>query len=277
MMQAGWSVGYVLAAVACAYILPNFGWRPLFAIAIIPGIIALWLLHGVSDPPSWFAARQAAKLAGKDKKNEFAFLWADKKMRLTLILWMITSIALQFGYYGAGTWLPSYLVKDLGINLKSMGWYVAATYTAMIMGKLITGFLADKFGRRLLWVIAGLGTAAALPLTVHYATAANAPYLLLIFGFFCGAPYAIAATYMNESYPTIVRGTGASISHNVGRIGAMISPIVIGFIAAQQSIAAGLAMLGIAYLIAGLIPGIWIREKMYDPKTGEVPLDASPR
>ncbi len=28
-----------------------------------------------------------------------------------------------------------------------MGWYVAATYTMMVIGKVLTGFLADKFGK----------------------------------------------------------------------------------------------------------------------------------
>ncbi|MGO9017791.1 MAG: MFS transporter [Syntrophobacteraceae bacterium] len=268
LMQAGWSVGYVAAAVLSSYILPNLGWRPLFAVAIIPGIVALWLLQGVTDPPSWFAARDATKHAGKTK-NEFGIIWADRTMRFTLMFWMITSIVLQFGYYGCVSWLPSYLVKDLGVNLKSMGWYVAATYTSMITGKLIAGYLADKLGRKTLWLIVCLGTAVALPLVVKYANGGNVAYMLLIFGLFYGAPWAIAATYMNESYPTIVRGTGASLSHNAGRIGAMTSPLVIGFMATQYSIGAGIAMLGIAYFIAGVIPGIWIKEKMYDPKAGE--------
>ena len=259
LMQAGWSVGYVLAAVLSAYILPNLGWRPLFAVAIIPGILALWLLQSVTDPPSWFAARNAAKHAGKTK-NEFGIIWADPTMRFTLIAWMITSIVLQFGYYGCVSWLPSYLVKDLGVNLKSMGWYVAATYTSMITGKLIAGYLADKLGRKTLWLVVHIGTAAALPLVVKYANGGNVAYMLLIFGLFYGAPWAIAATYMNESYPTIVRGTGASLSHNAGRIGAMTSPLAIGFMATQYSIGAGIAMLGIAYFIAGVIPGIWIKE-----------------
>jgi hypothetical protein len=79
---------------------------------------------------------------------------------------------------------------------------------------------------------------------------------------------------MNESYPTIVRGTGASVSHNVGRIGAMASGVVIGFIATQYSISAGIAMLGMCYFIAAVVPGFLIKEKMYDPKAGEVPMES---
>src|SRR5262245_12540945 len=54
-LQAGWSVGYVIAALLSAYVLPRFGWRPLFACAIVPGILALALLWAAPDPPSWAA------------------------------------------------------------------------------------------------------------------------------------------------------------------------------------------------------------------------------
>src|SRR5262249_40795569 len=40
-LQAGWSVGYVIAALLAAQVLPRFGWRPLFACAIVPGAAAL--------------------------------------------------------------------------------------------------------------------------------------------------------------------------------------------------------------------------------------------
>ncbi len=273
-LQAGWSVGYVVSALLASYILPHYGWRPLFAVAVIPGVIGLLLLSGVKDPPSWFAARGAAKKAGK-KVNELGIIWADRKLRFTLLFWMITSMVLQFGYYGCVSWLPSYLVKDLGVNLKSMGWFVAATYMAMITGKLITGYLGDKLGRKTLWLIVNLGAAISIPLVVKYANAGNVAYLILFAGLFYGAPWAIAATYMNESYPTIVRGTGASLSHNVGRIGAMSSGVVIGLVATKYSISAGIAMLGACYFIAALVPGFLIKEKMYDPKAGEVPLETA--
>lgn len=265
MLQAGWSIGYVIAALLSSYIIPTFGWRPLFFCAIVPGVISLAMLRGMSDPPSWLAARQAERLSGK-KKNEFALLWADKGIRSTFILWSLTSIALQFGYYGANTWLPSYLVKDMGVNLKNMGWYVAAMYTMMVIGKVLTGILADKFGRRLMWTVAGILTAVYLPFVIYVATPGNVAYLLLVFGFLYGAPYAINSTYLSESFPGSVRGTAVATSYNIGRLGSTISPLMIGFAATTYSVGFGIGLLGISYAICGLIPGLFIREKMYDPK-----------
>jgi AAHS family cis,cis-muconate transporter-like MFS transporter len=264
-LQAGWSVGYVIAALLAAYVLPRFGWRPLFACAIVPGVAALALLWTAPDPPSWTAVGGRARrvtAAG----NSFVVLWSDASVRRIFFLWTVASIALQFGYYGANSWLPSYLVKDLGVNVQSMGWYVAGTYTMMVIGKIVTGYLADRIGRRVMWIVSGLLTAAYLPVLVYAATPANVALLLLVFGFLYGAPYAINSTYLSESFPAAIRATAVATSYNLGRIGSTLSPVLIGMAATQYSIGFGIALLGISYAVCALVPGLFIQERMFDPQ-----------
>ena len=264
MLQAGWSVGYVVAALLSTVILPRYGWRPLFVCAIAPGLVCVWLLHGVKDPASWFAARAELRASGR-KQNEYATIWRDRVTRRMFLLWCATCIALQFGYYGATTWLPSYLVKDLGVDLKNMAWYMAATYTFMILGKVLAGYLADRTSRRRMWVVTGIATAVAVPLIMALATPASVAYLLLLFGLLYGAPYAILATYMSESFATSIRGTAMATAYAIGRAGATISPLMIGFAATHYSITSGIGLLGISYAICGLIPGFFIAEQVFDP------------
>ena len=275
-LQAGWSVGYVIAALLSAYVLPRFGWRPLFACAIVPGMLALVLLWTAPDPPSWKAGR--GRTGSGATRRSLAVLWVDPSVRRTFLLWTATSIALQFGYYGANTWLPSYLVKDLGVNVQSMGWYVAGTYTMMVVGKVVTGYLADRAGRRVMWIVSGGLTAAYLPVLVYAATPGNVALLLLAFGFLYGAPYAINSTYLSESFPAGIRATAVATSYNLGRVGSTLSPVLIGMAAAQYSIGFGIALLGISYLLCALVPGLFIREKMFDPQavaTTAGPFDAA--
>lgn len=269
-LQAGWSVGYVVAAFLAAYLLPRLGWRPLFICALLPGVAALLLLWRAPDPPSWTAARHGAP-RGVTEPGSFAALWRDPPVRRTFLLWTATSIALQFGYYGANTWLPSYLVKDLGVSIQDMGWYVAATYAMMVIGKMVTGYLADIVGRRVMWVAAGLLTAAYLPFLVYAATPDNVSLLLLVFGFLYGAPYAVSATYMSESFPASIRGTAVGTSYNLGRIGSTLSPLLIGVAASSYSIGLGIALLGISYAVCGLIPGLFVKERMFDPQAPHAP------
>ena len=274
-LQAGWSVGYVIAALSSAYILPRFGWRPLFFCAVLPGVVSLLLLRRLPDPPSWSASRDASPHPAS--RSGLGILWGDPLLRTTFILWSLTSIALQFGYYGANSWLPSYLVKDLGVNLQNMGWYVAGTYAMMILGKVLTGYLADVLGRKAMWVASGVLTAVYLPVLIYAATPANVAYLLLIFGLLYGAPYAVTATYMSESFPAAIRGTAVATSYNIGRIGSTLSPLLIGMAATNYSIGLGIALLGVAYAVCACIPGLFIKEKMFDPKAVPETSAALPR
>lgn len=60
---------------------------------------------------------------------------------------------LQFGYYGVNNWMPSYLESELGMKFKEMTAYMVGTYTAMILGKVLAGMMADKLGRRFTYAL----------------------------------------------------------------------------------------------------------------------------
>lgn len=269
-VQAGWSVGYLVATLVAAAILPSYGWRPLFLVATIPVVLAIYMRFKIPEPEGWKESVQKAKELRKAKKlnNEWFELFKESRNRKTFLLWVITAICLQFGYYGVNSWLPTYLVEELHLNFKNMTSYLIGTYTAMIIGKVITGYLADKFGRRIMFAIGGISTAIAIPIIVHYHTAENIVILLTLFGFLYGMQHAVNVTYMSESFPTAIRGTAVGAAHNIGRGGAATAPIMIGMIAMNQSIGYGFLLFAITYALSGIIPALFIREKMYDTYAG---------
>ena len=71
-LQAGWSVGYIVATLLASWILPEYGWRYLFFIAIIPVVLAVLMKPLVPEPAAWVqakaerdAARRATDTAGQ--------------------------------------------------------------------------------------------------------------------------------------------------------------------------------------------------------------------
>lgn len=265
-LQAAYSVGYLVAALLAGAILPEHGWRWMYYIAIVPVVLAVFVRRYIPEPASWTQRRREPRGAGE---NEWATIWRDRGIRRTFLLWMVASALLQFGYFGVNTWLPSYLASELGINFKTMTTYIIGTYAAAIAGKVVTGWLADRFGRRVMFAVGGLATALMLPALFMFQTPGTIVVLMIVFGFLYGMPYAVNATYMNESFPTRLRGTATGGAYNVGRVGAMAAPLVIGVVADGFSIGLGLAVLGIAYALAALVPFFFIREKMYDPSKSE--------
>ena len=183
------------------------------------------------------------------------------------LLWMGTAAFLQFGYYGVNNWMPMYLETELNMNFKSLTGYMVGAYTAMILGKILAGYAADKLGRRITFVFGTVSTAAFLPVIIFFNTPDNIAYLLINFGFLYGIPYGVNATYMAESFSTDVRGTAIGGAYNMGRLGAAIAPATIGMIAAGSSFGMTfIVVMGTAYFIAGVIPGLFIRERQYDPQ-----------
>jgi AAHS family cis,cis-muconate transporter-like MFS transporter len=76
-LQAGWSIGYVCAALLSAAILPSYGWRPLFIITIIPALISFLILRKIKEPASFTASKKKQK----NKENEYAKIFRNKSVR----------------------------------------------------------------------------------------------------------------------------------------------------------------------------------------------------
>lgn len=266
-LQAGWTVGYIVATLLAGWIIPDHGWRMLFYVAIVPVLLAVLMHFLVPEPQAWYHSRN--DLNGQNTNTQESALkriFADPQNRKMFILWALTAGFLQFGYYGVNNWMPSYLESELGMKFKEMTAYMVGTYSAMILGKILAGFMADKLGRRFTYAFGAIGTAIFLPLIVFYNSPDNIRFLLIAFGFLYGIPYGVNATYMTESFPTHIRGSATGGAYNVGRLGAAIAPATIGFLASGGSIGLGFLVMGAAYLICGVIPALLIKEKQYDPQ-----------
>lgn len=274
-LQAGWSVGYIVATLLAGWILPEHGWRWLFYVAIIPVILAVLMQRLVPEPQAWITARaERAKEKGSGTRNAlkkkpdgmFKLIFSDPKASRMFLLWALTAGFLQFGYYGVNNWMPSYLESELGMNFKSMTSYMVGTYAAMIFGKILAGLAADRLGRRAVFAFGALGTAIFLPVIVLFQSPENILWMLVVFGFLYGIPYGVNATYMTESFEAKFRGSAVGGAYNIGRIGAAVAPAAIGFLASHGSIGIGFLVMGGAYFICGVIPALFIRDKQFDPQ-----------
>lgn len=274
-LQTGQTVGYIVATLLAGAIIPEHGWRILFFITVIPAIINVILQRFVPEPKSWQLTKIAASQVNNpevaqthvtSKKSIYQQIFTNLKHRKMFLLWMMTAFFLQFGYYGINNWMPSYLETEVHMNFKSLTSYMVGSYTAMILGKILAGYLADKFNRRAVFVFGTLASAIFLPVIIFFNTPDNILYLLVTFGFLYGIPYGVNATYMAESFSTDVRGTAIGGAYNIGRVGAAIAPATIGFLASGGTFAMAFIVMGVAYFIAGVLPGLFIQDRQYDPQ-----------
>lgn len=274
-LMTGYTLGSLLATLLAGHIIPEHGWRYLYWLAIVPVVLSFFMHYMVPEPESWKKSRQirAQQATGGMKEvkreNPYREIFKEKKHGIMFLLWVMSTGALQFGYYGVSNWLPAYLESELGIKFKEMAMYMVGTFIIMIFAKIIAGMIADKLGRRAVFAFGTIGTALFIPVIVYLNTPANILWMMLFFGFLYGIPYAINATYMTESFPTSIRGSAVGGAYNVGKVLSIFSPLTIGYLSQSGSIGLGLLVMAAAYFICGVIPLLFIKDRLYNPQKAD--------
>ncbi len=265
IMQSCWAIGYGLAAIVVAIVLPRFGWRAVFFVGIIPAIFTLWIRRSVKEPEMWLNSRQEMSprqevfpRQGVPPRQEvpsrLAFPW-----RLAILLTLMNA-ATMFAWWGLNLWVPSYLSLPtsqggVGLSTETMAFFVVAMQVGMWFGYVTFGFVSDAFGRRPTYTTYLL---LAAILVAVYGTVRD-PMLLLLLGpfvAFFGTGYfsgfgAVAA----EIFPTSIRATALGVTYNSGRLLSAVAPFVIGSLAERRGFGAAFMLTSVAFLIAA---ALWI-------------------
>jgi MFS family permease len=254
-VQAGWAVGYSLAAVLAAVILPHYGWRYLFAIGTLPALLAIWVRRDIQEPEVWRRSQTGPK---RGLKSILAEIARPPLLRRAVIVTSICSFVL-FAYWGLFTWTPAYLaspVEQGGAGLgvvKSLGW-ILAVQAGAFLGYMICGYISDRLGRRPAFMFFTLTAAVLVP---FYARPQADPRILLalgpLIGFFGHGYFSIFGAMLSELFPSGIRATAQGLCYNFGRGISALSPIVVGAIADRSGIAAGLAITAGFFAVGGLL------------------------
>ena len=261
IMQSGWAIGYITAALVAAAVLgaPGAGpeaWRWLFVVGVLPALFTLWIRRNIREPEAW-KARGAAARAG----NPFRVIFGRGLARRTLLVILLGS-SVQFAYWGIFFWLPAFLARPVAQGGAGMGvvgslaWIIPVQIGAYF-GYLTFGFIADRVGRRRTFILFMLAAALLVPI---YGQMARNPLVLMllgpVLGYFGHGYFSIFGSFIAELFPTSVRATGQGTSYNIGRMAGAIAPYTIGAVATLPGIGIGLAM-GVTsaffLLAAGLI------------------------
>lgn len=247
LMYSGYSVGGMLSALAALALLPENSFRIMYALGLLPLVTIV--------PLAWrYLPESAAFLAGKGRIIEARAL-ADKfgidlpapsattsngnmaslvtgPRRIPLLLLVVASFCGLLLVYGVNTWLPN-IMRQSGYSLGSSLSFLLVLNLGAIVGALAASRAADRFGSKpvtvtsfLLAVVAILALGTGLPVSAAMAVVAVAGLgtvgtQILVNGY--------VATYFGENERTAALG----LSLGLGRVGAIVGPILGGWIASS--------------------------------------------
>ena len=251
-VQSGWAIGWGLAVLMQAMLftaLPaQSAWRWMFGIGCLPALLVFFLRQYVKEPE--VSVRTRAAMAAQGRSASIWEIFAPNMLRTTLLASMVGA-GCQGGYYAITTWVPRFLTTERKLSIVGSTGYLSALIVGSFVGYLVGAWLADRIGRRRLFLIFSVG-AIVLVLAYTQLILSNQVLWLLGFplGFFASGYFSGMGPFLTELYPTHLRGSGQGFCYNFGRgIGALF-PALVGQLSSSMPLSSAIAVFAVsAYVL----------------------------
>ena len=258
----GWQAGVLIAALTTPLLLPHIGWRGVFLVGLVPGLVAFAVRWYVGEPKIFTDRVQAPRSA-----FPVGLLIKDAAATKVSIGMFILCAVQNFGYYGLMIWLPSYLQSRFGYNPLQSALWISVTIVGMGFGIFVFGYFADLVGRRPAFLTFQAGAAI---MVVVFSQLTDPMALLIggaVMGIFVNGMLGGYGALLSELYPTEARATAENVLFNLGRGVGGFGPFVVGALVANYSFAIAIAALSIIYLIDIVATLLLIPERKGAPLT----------
>jgi MFS family permease len=248
LVQSGWPIGSVLAAVSIYALFPIGGWALCFIVAVFPAIFIALAARYLKESPQFAARREAESLLASGQAEEAhelarkigvdlsdqsapaAAVFKGESLRPTVFIGLAFLLSwlgvLAFAILGTSL-LTAENGKNIAFN-NALAILIISNATAFA-GYVFHGWLGDKIGRRnaiaIGWVCSGLSFTGML-------LSPNGSFGLIIALYSAGlffliGPYSALLFFNGESFPVHTRATGGSLINAAGQVGAIIGGVLI--------------------------------------------------
>jgi SHS family lactate transporter-like MFS transporter len=214
MLQQGYAVGYLLAAVVYWIVFPLFGWRGLFVAGALPALLVFYIRARVPESPVWQRNKERRQHLPGDVRG---FIRQHGTLFIHVVLLMT---AFNYMSHGTQDLYATFLERQrgFGVSEKSM---IAIIYAiGAICGGTVIGFFSQRWGRRRAIIFCAVCGMLLIPAWVF----APGTALLIAGGFLMqfmvqGA-WGVVPVHLNEISPGDVRGTFPGLAYQLGNFAA---------------------------------------------------------
>lgn len=254
-MFSGYAMGGIMAALLGKWLAVDYGWQIMFFIAGVPFLFLplVWkflpesvtfLVKAERNEQAKVLLKRVAPEQNIDQNTTLILdevqvsdaslkvLFQNGRSMSTLLFWCSFFMCLLM-LYALGSWLPKLMIAA-GYSMGTSLMFLLALNIGAVIGTAGGGMLADKFGLKT--VIISMLVVGALALV---GLGFNSPQIVLYFLVSLAGAASVGCSillysYVAQYYPLAVRSTAIGTASGVGRIGAIVGPIMIGFLLGME-------------------------------------------
>jgi SHS family lactate transporter-like MFS transporter len=211
LLQEGYAVGYLMAALVYGTVFRLTGWRGMFVIGALPAFLVIYIRTKVDESPAWLqgqVSRTAERRLGKD-----IFTYVGTFIFLVMLMFSFNSFS-----HGTQDLYPTFLQKDHRFTPQTVGLIAIVANLGALLGGILFGTWSEKIGRRRAIMIAALLTIPLIPLWAYSHTV---PMLALggfLMQFMVQGAWGVIPAHLNELSPPAVRGTFPGFAYQLGNL-----------------------------------------------------------
>ncbi len=213
MLQQGYAVGYLLAALVYWIVFPHFGWRGLFVAGALPALLVIYIRARVPESPVWERerAREKPRLQMTIFLRQHGMLFVYAALLMT---------AFNYMSHGTQDLYATYLRKQRGFNADETSRIAIIYAFGMICGGTILGHLSQQWGRRRVIILAALGGMLLIPLWIFAPTTASLLLGGFLIQFMVQGAWGVVPVHLSELSPPAFRGTFPGLAYQMGNFAA---------------------------------------------------------
>jgi SHS family lactate transporter-like MFS transporter len=207
VVQSGYSIGYLMAAVAARFVQPAWGWRAMFWVGGAPALLAFYIRSRVRESEAWQQHR--APTVGAILRTASGHWKVFSYLVLLMTLMMFLSHGTQDLY-------PDFLKSARGFTPAVVSYIAILFNIGAVLGAITFGYVSERLGRRRSMI-----AALAVSLAVIPAWAFGGSLAVLAIGAFVmqvgvqGA-WGIIPAHLNELSPDAARGLMPGLAYQLG-------------------------------------------------------------
>jgi len=248
ILQQGYPVGYLLAALVFRYVFPVLGWRWMFFIGVLPALLSLFIRFGVQESPVWVQNQQ--KRANQN-------LGEAVRQNLGLFCYMaILMAAFNFMSHGTQDNYPTFLRVQRHFNPDTVSGIAIFYNIGAIFGGIFFGALSQRIGRRRAIIIAALLALPIIPLWAYSHTAGMLALGAFAMQFFVQGAWGVIPAHLSELTPNALRGTFTGLAYQTGNLIASYNTTLQSRIAEAHGNNYSLALAAVVVVVLLAVAGI---------------------